>query len=194
VATYTDDDIAAIADRYTAEVVRTTPLLGSDLSVGDHLPEIIRGPYTVTTAIAFEQAWGGLFIRAHGDWYDFARRHPAAALRNELGIPEPPEAVHWDGRFARKAGVPQPYDYGPERLAWIGVLATNWMGPLGFLRALDVQIRKFNLVGDLTTCSGVITGISASDTSWVVELDVQAVNQRGERTAFGTAAVELRRP
>jgi acyl dehydratase len=192
VATYTASDIDAIADRYAAEFVCTTPLLGSELSAGDRLPEIIRGPYTVTTAVAFEQAWGGLFIRAHGDWFEFARRHPAAAILNELGIPEPPEAVHWDGPFARKAGLPQPYDYGPERLAWIGTLVTNWMGPLGFMRTLDVQIRKFNLVGDLTTCGGVITGVSETGSSWIVDLDVEAVNQRGERTAFGTASVELR--
>ena len=34
--------------------------------MGETLPPLLKGPYTVTTAIAFEQAWGGLFIRAHG--------------------------------------------------------------------------------------------------------------------------------
>lgn len=194
VASYTPDEIGDVAARYAAETVRTTPRLGTEVAVDDALPEIVRGPYTVTTAIAFEQAWGGLFIRAHGDWYEFIGRHPAAGIINELGVPEPPEAVHWDGYFARKAGIPQPYDYGPERLAWLAVLVTNWMGPLGFLRSLDVQIRRFNLVGDLTTCSADVTAVAEAGDRWVVSLDVRAVNQRGERTAFGTAEVELRRP
>ena len=41
-------------------------------------------------------SWGGLFIRVHGPWYAYLRRHPAAELPNAQGIPEPPEAVHWD--------------------------------------------------------------------------------------------------
>lgn len=191
VATYTAEEIEAIADRYEAEVVRTEPLDASGVAPGDALPEIVRGPYTVTTAVAFEQAWGGLFVRAHGNWFDFARKHPAAALRNDLGIPEPPEAVHWDRDFARKAGVPEPYDYGPERLAWLSVLVTNWMGPLGFLRRLNVQIRRFNLVGDLTACTGTVTDVAREGDRTIVSIEVQAQNQRAERTAFGTAEVEL---
>lgn len=194
IATYSAEDIELISRRYSEEAVRTTALLGTDLSVGDPLPTMIRGPYTVTTAIAFEQAWGGLFIQAHGDWYDFVQRHPAAAILNDLGIPEPPEAVHWDESFARKAGVPQPYDYGPERLAWLAVLVTNWMGPLGFLRTLNVEVRKFNLIGDLTTCRGEVTEIRDAGDSWVIGVDVSASNQRGESTAYGTAEVVLRRP
>jgi acyl dehydratase len=192
-ATYSRSEIAAIGERYASEEIMREPRSGVSLAVGTEIPEIIRGPYTVTTAIAFEQAWGGLFIRAHGDWYEFIAEHPAAAIYNELGIPEPPEAVHWDGGFARKAGVPQPYDYGPERLSWIGVALTNWMGPLGLLRRLDVQVRKFNLVGDLTTCRGVVTSVADHADGWLVGLDVSAANQRAEKTAFGTAEVILRR-
>lgn len=193
-ATYSRSDIAAISELYAAEEIMREPRTGASLTVGTEIPEIIRGPYTVTTAIAFEQAWGGLFIRAHGDWYEFISEHPAAAIYNDLGVPEPPEAVHWDGGFARKAGVPQPYDYGPERLSWIGVALTNWMGPLGFLRRLDVQVRRFNLVGDLTTCRGVVTSVADEAEGWVVGFDVSATNQRSEVTAFGKAEVVLRRP
>ncbi len=192
VATYTPEQIAAIAEEYAVEQVRTEPRDPSSVRAGDRLPSIIRGPYTVTTAVAFEQAWGGLFVKAHGEWFDYLRRHPAAGLLNEQGVPEPPEAVHWDRDFARRAGVPQPYDYGPERIAWLGVLVTNWMGPTGFLRTLNVQIRKFNLVGDLTRLQGEVTAVeAAAHGGSLVTLDVHASNQRGERTAWGTAQVAL---
>jgi acyl dehydratase len=192
VATYTPEEIEEIAAEYATETVQTQARDGAKVAVGDELPSIVRGPYTVTNAIAFEQAWGGLFVRAHGDWFDYIRRHPAAGLLNEQGIPEPPEAVHWDRDFARRAGVPQPYDYGPERIAWLAVLVTNWMGPTGFLSGLDVQIRKFNLVGDLTRLRGTVTAVEhRTDGSHLVNLDVVATNQREERTAWGTAAVLL---
>lgn len=190
IATYTQEQIQEIAQEYADETVRTQPLDPAELSVGDRLPGLVRGPYTVTTGIAFEQAWGGLFVKAHSEWYEYLRRHPAAGLLNEQGVPEPPEAVHWDRDFAKRAGVPQPYDYGPERIAWLGVLVTNWMGPTAFLRRLNVQIRKFNLVGDLTRVAGEITAIAREDGGrYAVMLDVSATNQRGERTAWGTAEV-----
>jgi acyl dehydratase len=189
---YTPEDIARIAEEYATEEVQTQPRDAAGVEVGESVPSIIRGPYTVTNAIAFEQAWGGLFIRTHGDWFDLIQRHPALALINHLGIPEPPEAVHWDREFARRAGVPEPYDYGPERVAWLAVLLTNWMGPAGFLRELNVQVRKFNLVGDLTRCRGTVTALEKLEGDRrLVRLDVWAENQRQERTAFGTAAVVL---
>lgn len=194
-ARYTRGEIDAIAEEYASERVRQEPLVPEALHPGDELPSIIRGPYTVTTAVAFEQAWGGLFIKAHGPWYDYLRRHPAAGLPNALGIPEPPEAVHWDRDFAEKAGLPEAYDYGPERLAWIGVLLTNWMGPTAHLRRLDVQIRRFNLVGDLTRCHGRVTAVEVGRPGCgVVHLDVWADNQRGERTAVGTAEIVVPGP
>ena len=190
-ATYTAAQIHAIMERYAHEARRgPTRRYWEEVTVGETLPPLLKGPYTVTTAIAFEQAWGGLFIRAHGPWYAYLQRHPAAGLPNVHGIPEPPEAVHWDHDYARQAGVPFAYDYGPERISWLAHLLTNWMGDDGFLCQLNVQVRRFNMVGDLTTCHGTVTA-KACHPSPRVHCDVWAENQRGERTAFGTATVEL---
>ena len=190
-ATYTAAQIHAIMERYAHEARRgPTPRYWEDVTVGETLPPLLKGPYTVTTAIAFEQAWGGLFIRAHGPWYAYLRRHPAAGLPNAQGIPEPPEAVHWDHDYARQAGVPFAYDYGPERISWLAHLLTNWVGDDGFLCQLNVQVRRFNMVGDLTTCHGTVTAKVFQPSPWV-QCEIWTENQRGERTAFGTATVEL---
>ena len=91
---YTRDQLEAIAKLYAQEQCRGRQTLYSDdVKVGDAIPQIIRGPYTATIAVAFEQAWGGLFIKAHGYWFDYLRRHPAAGIANAYNIPEPPEAV-----------------------------------------------------------------------------------------------------
>lgn len=188
---YSAEELEEIARRYREEVIRgAKPLFLEDMKAGDEPPAIIRGPYTATTAVAFEQGWGGLFIKAHGQAMDYFTRHPRAGILNEFGVPEPPEAVHWDNELARKVGVPAAYDYGPERIAWIGTLLTNWIGDAGFLERLNIQVRRHNIVGDLTTCRGRVTAVRA-DPEGAVELEVWAENQRGETTARGTATVRL---
>jgi acyl dehydratase len=143
--------------------------------------------------VAFEQAWGGLFIRAHGNWFDFVRAHPAIGIANSNGVPEPPEAVHWDSQLARSIGVPGAYDYGPERISWIATMLTNWIGDAGFLEELYCEVRRFNLIGDLTRCHGEVLEIDPLDNSddGRVRLRVWAENQRGEDSAWGWAMVRL---
>lgn len=191
---YTPEDIVAIAEEYRTESVRTDEVLHwDDVSLGDRIPSTVRGPYTATTAVAFEQAWGGLFIHAHGYWFDFLREHAAAGIANAYGVPEPPEAVHWDSQLARSVGVPEAYDYGPERISWLSTLLTNWVGFHGFLEELSGQIRRFNLIGDLTRCHGEVEELMNPDAQGHgrVRLRIWADNQRGETTAKGWAVVRL---
>ena len=118
-------------------------------------------------------------------------RHPALGIPNAQGVPEPPERVHWDDDLARQVGVPAAYDYGPERVSWLGHLITDWMGDDGFLRDLYVEVRRHNIAGDLTHCLGVVTGKRAESGRHLVDCDIRAENQRGEVTAKGRATVEL---
>lgn len=190
-ATYDGDELDRITRSYAAEEIRgAAPRYWEDVEVGEALPPIIRGPYTVTTAIAFEQGWGGLFIHTHGKWFDLLKRHPDVGVANDQGVPEPPERVHWDVAFARAAGVPTAYDYGPERVAWLGTLLTNWAGDDGLLRRLRVEIRRFNLIGDLSTCEGRVVR-KTDDGEHRVDVELRVVDQRGEQTALGTATVAL---
>ena len=191
---YRDEEIAAIRRAYAAEAARgAEPRYWNDVKEGETLPEIVKGPLTVTSVIAFVQGWGSLYVRAHGLAFDMFARHPALAIPNALGVPEPPERVHWDEEFARAVGVPGAYDYGPERVAWLGHLVTNWMGDAGQLERLSVQVRRHNLIGDTTWCRGVVRAKEGMDDRAVVHLDLVAENQRGERTATGTATVALPR-
>jgi hypothetical protein len=158
------------------------------VAVGDAMTELVKGPLTVTSVIAFVQGWGSLYVRAHGLAFDMFERHPALGIPNPSGVPEPPERVHWDEAMAKAVGVPGAYDYGPERVAWLGHLVTNWMGDAGFLRRLNVRVLRHNLIGDTTWCRGTVSG---KDPEGVVHLALSAVNQRGETTASGSATVVL---
>ena len=193
---YEEAEIARIRRAYAQEEVRGAALRAwEDVVVGEALPEVAKGPLTVTSIIAFVQGWGSLYVRAHGLAFDLFARHPALGIPNEFGVPEPPERVHWDPDLARAVGVPGPYDYGPERVAWLGHLVTNWMGNAGFLSRLTVQVRRHNLLGDTTWCRGRVVAKNLVDERGEVTLQLQAVNQRDETIALGEAVVVLpRRP
>ncbi len=190
-AHYTSEEIDAIAHAYKAEAIRgASPRFVEDVEVAEALPTVVKGPLTVTSLIAFIQGWGSLYIRAHGLAFELFERHPALGIPNAFGVPEPPERVHWDEALAHAVGVPGAYDYGPERVAWLGHLVTNWMGDEGFLRRLNVQVQRHNLLGDTTWCRSQVTGMREDG---VVELVLRAENQRGETTAAGIAEVVLPR-
>mgnify|MGYP001585305644 FL=1 len=191
---YAEAEIERIRLAYGREEIRgTMPRCWEDVKVGDVLPEIVKGPLTVTSIIAFIQGWGSLYVRAHGLAFDMFERHPALAIPNAFGVPEPPERVHWDEPFARSVGVPGAYDYGPERVAWLGHLVTNWMGDEGSLRRLSAEVRRHNLIGDTTWCRGAVAAKVILDGRGEVTLDLTAVNQRDDVTALGQAVVVLPR-
>jgi len=191
---YTADDVERIRRAYATEAIRgATPRFWDDVEVGAVLPEVVKGPLTVTSVIAFVQGWGSLYVRAHGLAFDLFERHPALGIPNEFGVPEPPERVHWDAELARAVGVPAPYDYGPERVAWLGHLVTNWMGDAGRLARLSVEVRRHNLLGDTTWCRGRVAAKAPAEGGGEVALDLSAVNQRGETIAQGRATVVLPR-
>lgn len=192
---YTEDELSRIAEMYAREEIRgSTPRFWQDAESGDSIGPIVKGPLTTTSVVAFDQGWGGLYIRAHAYAFDLYRRHPALALANAAGIPEPPERVHWDSDLAREVGVPAAYDYGPERVSWLINLLTNWMGDDGSLLSLDAQVRRFNLLGDTTYIHGRVTRKwieGDGDRSHRVECSLWAEDQRGEVTAKATGVVAL---
>lgn len=189
---WTPEQIEEIAQRYREEEARRRGAemrYVEDVVVGDQVPQITKGPYTATTAIAYLLGWGGLYVRAHGDAFDLFSRHPALGIPNEWGVPEPPERVHWDPDLARRVGVPGAYDYGPERVSWMGHVVTDWMGDDGFLKYLDVQVRRHNVLGELVTCDGQVTAVDPE--AGTVDIRLGAVNQDDQESARGTATVIL---
>jgi acyl dehydratase len=189
---WTPEEIAEIDGHYAHYQRRgATPRYWEDVREGEKLPTMLKGPSTVTSFVCFTQGWGSLYVKAHGPAFEMFREHPALGIPNDQGVPEPPERVHWDSELARAVGVPAAYDYGPERISWLGHLMTDWIGDDGFLNRLNVQVRKHNIVGDLTVCNGTVTRKWVEDGTHFVEVRVIAENQRGEHTAIGTAVAAL---
>lgn len=190
---YTDQELERVFALYQAETIRgAEPRYGEDVTVGEQLPPMAKGPMTVTGFIAYAQGWGGLYIRANKLAYQQLRKHPGLGIPNAFGIPDVPERVHWENDLATDVGTPAAYDYGPERCSWLTHHLTNWMGDDGFLRRHESQIRHHNIVGDWLTITGAVTAKHVDeDGRPVVEVEQEARNQHGELSARGSATIQL---
>ena len=190
---YTKKELEAIEADYAREEIRgSTPRYWEDVTVGEELTPVVKGPLTVTDVVCFKIGWGGVpFVRAHGVALAYRQKHPAAAIPNTLGIPDVPERVHWEDELAQAVGAPAAYDYGPQRVSWMGHLMTNWMGDHGFLKRLYVEVRRFNIIGDTTWCKGRVTKKYTEGDQHLVDCEIWAIDQRGDITAPGWATVIL---
>ncbi len=189
---YTEAELERIYSLYAAEEVRgATPRYFDDVTVGETLPTMAKGPMTVTGFIAFAQGWGGLYIRANKLAWKMIHRHKGLGIPNRFGIPDCPERVHWEPEFAHMVGAPGAYDYGPERCSWLTHHMTNWMGDAGFLRRATCKIRRHNPEGDLLFIDGKVTAKRVEGGRHLIDIEQQAVNQDGELSVIGTGTVEL---
>lgn len=187
-----DEQLAEWGKLYDAEEVRgANTRYWEDVTEGEELPRIMKGPMTVTGFICYAQGWGGLYIRSNKLAWNMQQAHPGLGIKNKFNIPDCPERVHWDDDFAREVGTPGAYDYGPERTSWLTHHCTNWMGDEGFLRKHKSQIRRHNPDGDVIFIDGVVTRKFEEDGKHLVEINQRAETHRGELSATGSAIVEL---
>jgi acyl dehydratase len=189
---YTDAELQSHFDFYAREEVRGgSRRYWEDVSEGEALPVMAKGPMTVTGFIAYAQGWGGLYIRANKMAWRQIHRHPGLGIKNRFGIPDCPERVHWEEEFARMVGTPGAYDYGPERCSWLTHHLTNWMGDDGFLHKASCKIRRHNPEGDLLTITGRVVRKFVEGKRHLVEIAQEAHNQDGELSVVGTGHVDL---
>ena len=190
---YTAEDLERLYDLYEQEQVRgAQPRYIEDVTVGEKLPTIAKGPMTVTGFIAFAQGWGGLYIRANKLAHKQLRKHPGLGIPNRFGIPDVPERVHWEDDLATDVGTPGAYDYGPERCSWLTHHLTNWMGDAGFLHAHRAEIRHHNVVGDWITVDGTVSAVGTDSAGrHYAEITQEARNQHGDLSAKGVGVVHL---
>jgi len=142
------------------------------VAVGEELPAVVRGPLSLQDVSAFLVGTGR--SSAHGVLLREAMRHPDHFFRN----PESGGGLEYTGighlrdSVAEAVGVPGAYDYGPQRVSWLGTLMTNWMGDHGFLKRLKVQVARPGLYGDLTTYSGRLTARDEDTRTVTLEITV----------------------
>ncbi len=180
---YTAEDLARIDACYRAQQLRgATPRLASDVTVGEQLGSIAKGPISVTDLVAWHVGvgWGVYGGGTSHVAYANRQRVPKFYVKNEYGFWDSAQSCHWDDEWARRMGHPAPYDYGVMRTNWMVHLVTDWMGDDAWIWKLSASVRKFNYLGDLHMISGVVSAVDAG--AGTVTIDAQGENQRGEVT------------
>jgi hypothetical protein len=191
---YRDEEIDAIEAQYATEHPRGQhPRLWEDVAVGDTIGPMVKGPLTVTDIICWHVGMGmGLYgVRPLRLGYQNRTRIPRFFHRDELNVPDVMQRVHWDPAFARRSGNPTTFDYGRMRETWLIHLCTDWMGDEAWLWKLECEFRRFNYVGDTHWLSGTVTDHYVVDGAPAVDVELKAVNQRGELTTPGRASILL---
>ena len=195
VQSWDEQAIADIDARYAAERPRgAQPRWWEDVAVGDPVSTLVKGPLTVTDMICWHAGMGmGMYdVAPLRLAYQNRQRIPRFYHRDELGIPDVMQRVHWDPEFARKSGNPTTFDYGRMRETWLIHACTDWMGDDAWLWRLRVEFRKFNYVGDVQWVDGEVARRYLADGQRpAVDLDLRTRNQRGEITSPATATVLL---
>jgi hypothetical protein len=112
-------------------------------------------------------------------------------VKNEYGVPDVAQRVHWDNAWAQAIGNPMAYDYGVMRDCWLSHFMTDWMGDDGWLVSQSSEIRKFNYIGDSHVITGEVVGKRIDDGRCVVDIEMRGTNQRDVVTCPGRATVAL---
>jgi len=192
-ATYTPEELEEIEKACLAEESRgANPRYWEDVNVGDELQPVIKGPLSHRDLMAYLQGMPNVYLKAHRIFLEYRQRHAAVEMVDRTtGKKDVPVLVHHETSRAKEIGVPGAYDYGCQRISWLGHLLTNWMGDDGFLKKLYAEIRRFNVVGDTTFCKGKVTKKYIENGEHLVDVEIWAENQRKEITAPGWATILL---
>ena len=194
-ARYTDEDIAKIDEIYENEVVRgADKRFFDDVNVGDSLGKMAKGPLTVTDVICFHA--GGYGFTPYAPTvgrlaYKNRKRIPAFYVKNEYGVPDVAQRLHWDPVWAQAIGNPMAYDYGVMRECYLAHYLSDWAGDDGIITHVHDEIRKFNYTGDTQTITGEVVGKREEGGQNFVDVMVQFANQRDEVTVKATATIAL---
>ncbi|PKB14395.1 acyl dehydratase [Novosphingobium kunmingense] len=194
-ATYTDEEWQAIEDIYANETVQgATKRYFESVEKGDPLGVQAKGPLTVTDVICFHAGGYGFTPyaptanrRAHKN----RQRIPAFYVKNEHGIPDVAQRLHWDPVWAQAIGNPMAYDYGVMRENYLWQYLNDWAGDDAVITHVHDEIRKFNYMGDVQRVSGEVLGKRIDNGQNLVDVAVKFVNQRGEETVRSTATIAL---
>ena len=192
---YTDEDYERIDAIYASEQPRgAQKRYWEDVNIGDALPAMVKGPLTTTDMIAFHAGgYGFVPYGLHGQRVGYKNRQRIAPfyIKNEHGVWDVAQRLHWDSSWAKAIGNPLAYDYGVLRQCWFYHHVSDWAGDDAFIENLADSIRKFNYLGDTQFLSGEVTDKREEDGRHLVDLRLRMVNQREIETAYATCTVSL---
>jgi acyl dehydratase len=198
---YTDEEKEQIRAAILAEEIRgRRTRFAETVSVGDVLPQVVKGPLDLITMTAYyagaigTAGYRGVETRVRQQ--ERVRNGDPSAPTNlgpEHFLSEPfPSLGHQDAAMAHAIGMPGAYDNGNQRVSWMAHCVTNWMGDDADLVSLSVRIKQPGVFGDTQWIGGEVTRVFRDESHGAcAEVTVKAINQLGVETTSAVAVVSL---
>jgi acyl dehydratase len=187
---FTQNDLNRFEERWRSEYRRgAKPLYFEDVQDGEELPSILRGPLTIGDMVCWNSAIGPSYKAGSWGYLELTKSMHTAMFNPVTGFPVKYSQQHEDANMAAGRGMPAPFDNGVMRFGWLAPLLTNWIGDHGFLKRLDVQVRRPGLYGDVTVYAGKVMSRDAG--SRTVRIEITGTLQDGLVNTAGTADVVL---
>lgn len=175
-----------------------TQRYAQDLSVGDVVPDVVKGPIDMTMQCAYYTGRAG---SPRQKACEMAWKYHTWAVEDPERLPNEydptyyselvaPSAGHLHDTVAHDLGMPGAYNNGTQTAAWLMHAVTNWMGDHAFITLVDVSFRRPIVFYDTVWCGGKVAGIDGDS----VTLELAARSQLGEVAATATAVVALPSP
>jgi len=98
--------------------------------------------------------------------------------------------IHQDDEFAKAAGMGGVFGHGMLTMGFVAQAVTDWAGA-GQGKKIGVRFQGLVRLKDVITCKGRVLGTSSKDGAHLVELELWAENQKGEKVVTGKATVAL---
>ena len=137
------------------------PAYYDDIQVGEEIPALVKKPTTRQLV---------KYAGASGDYYE----------------------IHYDHHFAVNAGLKEGVIvHGLLTAGWLAQMLTDWLPSPMALKKFGVSYRAMARPGDSITCTGQIVKKYEKDGEHLVDCEISAENQRGEKCAVGTATAAL---
>jgi len=137
------------------------PVYYDDLNVGDAIPTLVKQPTTRQLV---------KYAGASGDYYE----------------------IHYDHQFAVKSGLNDGVIvHGLLTAGWMAQMLTDWLPSPMALKKFGVSYRAMARPGDTVSCKGTIIKKYDQNGEHLVECELSAENQRGDKCAIGNATAAL---
>lgn len=98
--------------------------------------------------------------------------------------------IHQDDEFARAAGMGGVFAHGMLSMGFVAQALTDWAGA-GTVRRLGVRFAALVRLKDTVTCRARVLAKTSKDERHLVDLEVWAENQRGDKVVTGRATLAL---
>jgi acyl dehydratase len=119
-------------------------------------------------------------------------KHPSTRqLVKWAGVSGDYTEIHYDQDYALKSGLPGLIVHGQLSAAFLTQLMTDWIGEKGTFKKITVRFQKMLLVDEDIFCKGKVTRKYIENGDHLVECELWAENNKGEKSVAATSIAAL---